>query len=51
MRVPETLADMLDNNAWKWPDETAFVWGDQRVTHAQFHRRVSQLANAIRRLG
>ncbi len=42
---------MLDNNAWKYPDETAFVWGDQRVTHAQFHARVSKLASAIRRLG
>ncbi len=51
MRVPETLADMLDNNAWKYPDETAFVWGDTRVTHAAFHARVSKLASAIRRLG
>ena len=28
MKVPQTLADMLDNNAWKYPDETAFVWND-----------------------
>ena len=32
MKVPQTLADMLDNNAWKYPDETAFVWGDRRVS-------------------
>lgn len=51
MGVPETLADMLDNNAWKYPDETAFVWADTRVTHAAFHGRVSKLASAIRRLG
>ena len=51
MRIPQTLADMLDNNAWKYPDDTAFVWEDRRVTHAQFHVRVSKLANALRRLG
>jgi acyl-CoA synthetase (AMP-forming)/AMP-acid ligase II len=51
MKFPQTLADMLDNNAWKYPDETAFVWEDRRVTHAQFHVRVSKLANALRRLG
>ena len=51
MKVPQTLADMLDNNAWKYPDETAFVWNDRRVTHAQFHNRVSRLASALRRLG
>ncbi len=51
MRIPQTLADMLDNNAWKYPDQTAFVWQDRRVTHAEFHVRVSKLANALRRLG
>jgi len=51
VRIPQTLADMLDNNAWKYPDQTAFVWQDNRVTHAQFHIRVSKLANALRRLG
>ncbi|HHZ09059.1 MAG TPA: long-chain fatty acid--CoA ligase [Rhizobiales bacterium] len=50
-RIPQTLADMLDNNAWKHPDQTAFVWQDRRVTHAEFHVRVSKLANALRRLG
>jgi len=51
MKIPQTLADMLDNNAWKYPDETAFVWEDRRVTHAEFHVRVSKLANGLRRLG
>ena len=50
-RVPETLADMLDSNAWKYPDHTAFVWGDTRVTHAGHHARASRLANALYRLG
>ncbi|WP_112664420.1 class I adenylate-forming enzyme family protein [Microvirga flavescens] len=51
MKVPQTLADMLDNNAWKHPDETAFVWNDKRITHSQFHERVSRLASALHRLG
>jgi acyl-CoA synthetase (AMP-forming)/AMP-acid ligase II len=51
LTIPQTLADMLDNNAWKHPDQTAFVWQGRRVTHAQFHIRVSKLANALRRLG
>jgi acyl-CoA synthetase (AMP-forming)/AMP-acid ligase II len=49
--VPQTLADMLDNNAWKYPNETAFVWGDRRMSHAAFHDRASRLANALYRLG
>ena len=52
MKVPQTLADMLDNNAWKYPDETAFVWNDRRVTPCAVSRpRVSRLASALRRLG
>ena len=47
----QTLADMLDNNAWKYPNETAFVWGDRRMSHAAFHDRASRLANALHRLG
>jgi len=51
MRVAQTLADMLDNNAWKYPDETAFVWNDTQVTHAAFHARASRLASSLVRLG
>lgn len=50
-KVPQTLADMLDNNAWKNPDETAFVWGDKRVTHAEHHTRASKLASGLLSLG
>ena len=49
--IAQTLADMLDNNAWKYPDDIAFVWGDQRMSHAAFHNRASRLANALYRLG
>jgi acyl-CoA synthetase (AMP-forming)/AMP-acid ligase II len=51
MKRSQTLADMLDSNAWKYPDETAFVWNDQRVSHAAFHERASRLANAWYRRG
>ena len=51
MNTPQTLGDMLDNNAWKYPHDIAFVWGEQRVSHAQFHDRASRLANALWRLG
>jgi acyl-CoA synthetase (AMP-forming)/AMP-acid ligase II len=51
MGVPQTLADMLDVNAWKFPDQTAFVGDDRRLTHAQFHERASRLASALQRLG
>lgn len=50
-RGPRTLADMLDNNASKYPDDTAFVWGDQRMSHAVFHNRAGRLASALHRLG
>lgn len=49
--VPQTLADMLDNNAWKYSDQTAFVWQDRKVTHAQHHVRASKLASALHALG
>ncbi|MGV8854985.1 MAG: long-chain-fatty-acid--CoA ligase [Devosia sp.] len=51
MKVAQTLADLLDNNAWKFPDETAFIWNDQHVTHSQFHERANRLASALVRLG
>ena len=49
--IAQTLADMLDNNAWKYPDEIAFVWGDQRVSHAAFLERARRLAHAFYQLG
>jgi acyl-CoA synthetase (AMP-forming)/AMP-acid ligase II len=51
MNIPQTLADMLDNNALKFPDHTAFVFGEQRVTHAEFRARAARLASAWQRLG
>jgi acyl-CoA synthetase (AMP-forming)/AMP-acid ligase II len=51
MKIPQTLADMLDCNAWKHPDEAAFVWKGRSVTHAGFHARAMKLGGAMRRLG
>ena len=51
MTVPQTLADMLDNNALKFPNHTAFVFGPTRVTHAEFRARCARLASAWQRLG
>ena len=51
LAVPQTLADMLAKNAWKYPDQTAFVWGDRRVTHAEHHLKAAKLAHALRALG
>ena len=49
--VPQTLADMLDNNAWKYPDQTAFVYEGRKVSHAEHHIAASKLANALYGLG
>jgi acyl-CoA synthetase (AMP-forming)/AMP-acid ligase II len=51
MGASQTLADMLDRNAWQYPDQTAFVWGERRVTHAQHHATASRLAHALAALG
>jgi acyl-CoA synthetase (AMP-forming)/AMP-acid ligase II len=42
---------MLDRNAWQYPEHTAFVWGDRRVTHAEHHATASRLAHALAALG
>jgi acyl-CoA synthetase (AMP-forming)/AMP-acid ligase II len=46
-----TLGDMIEANAVKYPDQTAFVWQDRRVTHAEFRARAARLASALARLG
>lgn len=51
IQVSQTLGRMLDDNAWKFPDQTAFIWNDCKATHAQFHERATQLASAWHKLG
>jgi acyl-CoA synthetase (AMP-forming)/AMP-acid ligase II len=49
--VIETLGDILRNNAYKFPDETAYVYGDQVVTFRGHYDRANQLASALYDLG
>lgn len=37
-----TLEDYLRQDAERWPDKVAVVWGDQRVTYAELDRRVDE---------
>ena len=46
-----TLGDMIETNARKFPDQTAFVWQDRQMTHAEFRDRSARLASALARLG
>lgn len=46
-----TLGDMIEANALKYPDQTAFVWQDRRMTHAEFRDRAARLASALAGLG
>ncbi|MGO4705961.1 long-chain-fatty-acid--CoA ligase [Microvirga sp. 2MCAF38] len=43
----ETLGDILRNNAHKFPDEIAYVYGDRRVTFREVHERANLLASAL----
>lgn len=48
----ETLGDLLANNAYKFPDELAFIYaGGTRVTFRQHHERAHKLASAIHNTG
>jgi acyl-CoA synthetase (AMP-forming)/AMP-acid ligase II len=49
--VIETLGDILRNNAYKFPDEAAYVHGDRVVTFGDHCDRANRLASALYRLG
>jgi len=51
MAGARTLGEMIETNAIKHPDQTAFVWRDQRQTHKQFRDRAARLANGLAALG
>jgi fatty-acyl-CoA synthase len=46
-----TLGYLLKRSAWKFPDKTAIVFGDERTTYDQLNQRVNRLANALLGLG
>jgi len=45
------LARILTNHARFKPDQTAIVFGEQRLSFSDFNRRVNRLANALLSLG
>lgn len=49
--VPLTPLSHLQRAAHVFADRTAVVYGDHRVTFAEYHRRCSRLASALRGLG
>ena len=51
MEVPLLVNDFLRRAAKLYPNKTAIVDGDQRITYREFQGRVNQLAHALVRLG
>ena len=47
----ETLGDILRNNAYKFPGETAFVYEGRRITFKAHFERANRLASALYELG
>jgi len=46
-----TLCDMITNNAERYGDETAYVFGENRMTFAEYAARSRKLASALARAG
>lgn len=49
--LARTMGDVLEDNAYHHPDETAFIHGERRVSHRVFTQRARRLADALYRLG
>ncbi|WP_210496865.1 long-chain-fatty-acid--CoA ligase [Microvirga antarctica] len=47
----ETLGDILRNNAYKFPEELAYIYGDRRITFRHHHDRAQRLASALYKIG
>lgn len=47
----ETLGDILRNNAHRFPDDVATIYGERRITFGAYHERARRLASALYRLG
>ncbi len=46
-----TYADIIYRNALLYPDSEAFIYGNERITFAQFNRRVNSLVHALGSMG
>ncbi|MGI9433020.1 MAG: long-chain-fatty-acid--CoA ligase [Myxococcota bacterium] len=51
MEVPLLVDDFLRRPAALWPDKTAIVDGDLRLSYGDYQARVNQLSNALVRAG
>jgi len=53
MEMPKarTIAGLMDEMAQRYPDQEFIVYGDERVTYAQFRERVRRLAKGLYKLG
>ncbi len=49
--VPLTPLSHLSRANIVYPDRTALIYGDHRLTYRQYHARVSQLASALTKIG
>ena len=47
----DTIGDILRNNAHKFPNETAYVFGDRRISFGEHHDRAACLSSALYKLG
>ena len=45
------LGEMAVNNATRYPDKTALIFGKDRFTFKEFNNRVNRLANAMLSMG
>ena len=50
-RRPGHLADLLDEAARRWPETTAWIHGEQRLTYAQLQDLVARAAGLLRQRG
>ena len=51
MNAPATFEDVLQQSALRWPQCTALVSGDERLTYAELWRRISGHAETLHREG
>ncbi|MBA7656631.1 Long-chain-fatty-acid--CoA ligase [subsurface metagenome] len=46
-----TWADIIYRNALLYPNQEAFVYGDTRITFAEFNTRINKLVHALHKMG
>ena len=46
---PTNLSEMLDRTASRWPNQTAFIDGENRITYSQFLDRVNRISTGLQK--